>query len=123
MAAMAILAVDENLVALKELTENLQATFPQDTITAFKDPLFALQYAYNHPKEIRLVFSAIAMRHADGLELAKAIQKTSPGAITFFTVETDSWELAAIARQYGGGVCIKKPVTVEKLQEATCFLY
>lgn len=119
---MTILAIDDNAESIKELADNLQAAFPQETIASFGSPLFALQYAYDHPEEIALVFTAIVMRHADGLEIAMALRKSSPGAAIFFVVQAENSELAAIAEQYGNGTCLPRPITVETIQQATSFL-
>ena len=119
---MTILAVDENPEAVKKLAKNLAVAFPQETIVTFEKSLFALQYVMHHPREIGLLFAAIAMHHVDGIELSRSLQKCSPGAAIFFLVDTDSWELAAIARQHGNGTCLPRPVTVEAIREATGFL-
>lgn len=119
---MTILAVDDHPEALKELTENLQAVFPEETIAAFGEPLFALQFAAQHPKEIGLVFSSMVMRRVDGLELSKSLQRYSPGAIIYFLIQTENSELAAIAKQHGNGTCLPRPITADAIREATSFL-
>lgn len=120
---MTILAIDDCPQALYELTKSLQAAFPQEKIIAFAKALFALQYAYNHPKEIGLVFSAMNMRQMDGITLAQSMQKHSPGIEIFFLVQTESRELEAVAKQHGNGTCLIRPITIEKIKEATAFLY
>lgn len=119
---MTILAIDENTEMLKVLADNLQAAFPQETIAAFGSPLFALQYACNHPKEIGLVFSAMTMRLMDGITLAQSMKTYAPGAAMFFMVQAENSELSAIARQHGNGTCLPRPVTIAGIQQATSFL-
>lgn len=120
---MKILAIDEQPEALKEMTDHLQAAFPQETIAAFGSPLFALQYAGQHPEEIGLVFSAIAMRQMDGITLAQSMKNYAPGAVIYFAVETENSELAEIAKQHGNGSCLPKPITVERIRKATEWLH
>lgn len=119
---MTILAIDDNPESLGELADTLQTVFPQETIVAFGSPLFALQYACNHPKEIGLVFSAMTMRRMDGITLAQSIKNYAPGAAIFFMVQTENVELAEIAKQHGNGTCLPRPITVERIQQATSFL-
>lgn len=119
---MTILAIDENAEMLRELADTLQAVFPQETVVAFGFPLFALQYASQHPKEIGLVFSAMTIRQMDGITLANGVKKYSPGVTIFFMVQTENSELAAIAKQHCNGNCLPRPVTVESIRQATGFL-
>ena len=120
---MTILAVDNDAVALRELVAYLQTTLPQENIVSFDEALLALHYAANHPKEIGLLFSAIVMRNLDGIALAKSVQIYSPGAAIYYTVQSDSPELSAVARQHGNGECLLKPVTAEAIEGATRFLF
>lgn len=120
---MTILAVDDKPDALKELADNLQVVFSQESIVAFGEGLFALQYAARHPKEIALVFTAMTMRRMDGITLANSVKKGSPGAAIFFVVQEENCELSAIARQHGNGICLPRPVTAEQIRAATAWLH
>ncbi len=119
---MTILVIDDKPEALKELVDNLQAVFPLESIVAFGGELFALQYAFQHPREIGLVFTAMIMRRMDGITVANSVKKTSPGAVIFFMVQEENSELSIIAKQRGNGTCLPRPITVESIRLATGFL-
>lgn len=80
---MTMLAIDDKPEALRELAENLQVVFPQETIAAFAPALQALQYAFQYSKKIGLVFTAMPMKRMDGIALANSVKRVSPGAAAF----------------------------------------
>lgn len=70
---MCIVIVDADCETLRDLSEKLAAVFPNDTISAFGNPLEALKYAEGH--KVDVLFTDVRLRPIDGYELIKALRQ------------------------------------------------
>lgn len=115
---MHLIAVDDEKLALRNLTHILEEMFPEDVTTGFQDQLEALAFAKElrqKKEDIEFVFLDIEMYGMSGIELAKEFKDICPNVKILFVTGYDHYALEAFklhARGY-----ILKPVTREVLEE------
>lgn len=109
---MKILAVDDERLALRLLTDTVQQVLPQAEIFAFSKPSEALTCAAENTCEI--AFLDIQMRTMTGLELARRLKEQQPQINIIFVTGYDEYAGAAMKLHASG--YLEKPVTEEKLR-------
>ncbi len=109
---MTILAVDNYIHRLNQLTADLRLVFPGERVIGFTDPLLAAQYGFNNP--VDLLFSEINMRGMDGLTLSKGIHKQNGHMRVIFTSDEDEHTQAIEDKIIAG--CLTRPVTEKSIR-------
>ncbi len=111
MSGLSVLAVDDEMPALDELTFLLENSSMVSSVRSARSATDALHYM--HEERYDVVLLDIAMPGLDGLELARVLARFSePPAIIFVTAHE---EHALQAFEVGGLGYLLKPVTHERL--------
>ena len=111
MSGLSVLAVDDEIPALDELTFLLENSSMVSSVRSAKSATDALHYM--HEERYDVVLLDIAMPGLDGLELARVLARFSePPAIVFVTAHE---EHALEAFEVGGMGYLLKPVTHDRL--------
>jgi DNA-binding LytR/AlgR family response regulator len=111
MSGLCVLAVDDEMPALDELTFLLENSSMVSSVRSARSATDALHYM--HEERYDVVLLDIAMPGLDGLELARVLARFSdPPAIIFVTAHE---EHALQAFEVGGMGYLLKPVTHERL--------
>lgn len=110
-----------NTIAIHPLPENLQnlkscieACHPENTVHAFRDPLLAMQYAFNNP--VDSVYTVVGMNRMNGFEVARMMRKIQPLASINFVDRSDSYRKDA--QRLAVRTYLVEPVTVEQMRAA-----
>ena len=115
---MRIMAVEDEVILLKHLTNHIHEAFPEAEILAFDNTDDAL--AVLPEKKTDIAFLDIAIADMNGVDLAKMIKAAYPGCdIVFCTGYSD---YAAQAFELGASDYLLKPVTKEKIEHAISLL-
>ncbi len=115
---MRILAVEDEPILLKHLSNRVHEALPEAEILAFDNADDAL--AALSEKEIEIAFLDIAIGEMDGVNLAKRIKAACPRCdIVFCTGYSD---YAAQAFELGASDYLMKPITKEKIEHALSML-
>lgn len=115
---MNLIAVDDENLALRNLTHILEEVFPADVITGFQDQTEALDFAkriMEEEKNLEFVFLDIEMYGMSGIELAKLFKDICPSVKILFVTGHDNYALEAFKIHARGYVL--KPVTKELIEE------
>jgi DNA-binding LytR/AlgR family response regulator len=111
MSGLCVLAVDDEIPALDELTFLLENSSMVSSVRSARSATDALHYM--HEERYDVVLLDIAMPGLDGLELARVLARFSdPPAIVFVTAHEQH---ALEAFEVGGMGYLLKPVTLERL--------
>ncbi len=111
MSGLCVLAVDDEMPALDELTYLLENSSMVSSVRSARSATDALHYM--HEERYDVVLLDIAMPGLDGLELARVLARFSdPPAIVFVTAHEQH---ALEAFEVGGVGYLLKPVTHERL--------
>ncbi|OON86547.1 hypothetical protein BXO88_07260 [Oribacterium sp. C9] len=111
---MRVLAVEDEVILLGQLTNRLHEVLPESEIVAFDNPDDAL--AAINQSAINIAFLDIAIGYMTGVDLAKRIKTVYPQCdIVFCTGYSD---YAPQAFELGASDYLMKPVTVEKIEHA-----
>ena len=114
---MKVMAVDTDPVELIRLSESIRKTTPPGTsVECFRDPLFALQYAYDNQRQVDILYTVAQMQRLSGFDLARQMSKTSPELRVCLLWDND--EFREDAQRLGADGYIIKPPTMEALQKA-----
>ncbi len=115
---MRILAVEDEAIQLKHLTNHIHEAAPGAEILAFDNPEDALASLSERKPDI--AFLDIEIGDMNGVDLAKRINAAYPGCdIVFCTGYSD---YAAQAFDLGASDYLMKPITKEKIQHALSLL-
>lgn len=115
---MRILAVEDEVILLKQLTSRIHEVLPDAEIMAFDnsgDTLDAIS-----EKETDIAFLDIEIGDMNGVELAKRIKETNPHCDVVFCTGYSSY--AADAFGLGASDYLLKPITREKIEHALSLL-
>jgi DNA-binding LytR/AlgR family response regulator len=111
MSGLSVLAVDDEVPALDELTFLLENSAMVASVRSVKSATDALHYV--HVEHYDVVLLDIAMPGLDGLELARVLGRFAhPPAVVFVTAHEQH---AVAAFEVGGLDYLLKPVTLERL--------
>ena len=77
---MNIIAVDDEKLALRDLTQILELVLPEASVSGFRTPQEALAHAWAVPVDI--AFLDVEMKGMNGLELAKQLKDIRGGRIS-----------------------------------------
>lgn len=114
---MKILAVDNDIDALRQIESSLKRVYETCEVVSFDNPLQVLKYCVNYAGEIVRIYAALLMRPIDGFELAESVKKCSPGIGIEYITQTENAELAGLMENRGCWQYFVKPVTPEALME------
>ena len=115
---MRILAVEDEIILLKHLTNRIHEVLPEAEILAFDNSIDTL--AALSEKEIDIAFLDIAIGDMNGVDLARCIKAAYPHCdIVFCTGYSD---YAVQAFDLGASDYLLKPVTKEKIEHALSLL-
>lgn len=115
---MRVLAVEDEVILLKHLTNRIHEALPEAEILAFDNTDDAL--AVLPRKEISIAFLDIAIGNMNGVDLAKRIKAAYPACdIVFCTGYSD---YAVQAFHLGASDYLMKPITKEKIEHALSLL-
>jgi two-component SAPR family response regulator len=111
---MKVLAVEDEVILLKQLTNRIREALPEAEVVAFDNADNALSVL--HDGTIDIAFLDIAIGHMTGVDLAKRIKAVYPHCdIVFCTGYSD---YAPQAFELGASDYLMKPVTTEKIEHA-----
>lgn len=113
-----ILAVDGDARELEHLRKCMEELSPNFELVTFIDPMLAVKYMVNNRGGIDAVFTALLMKHMNGIDFIKYTHNAAPGALVFVTTQTDTWEIRELARRGGANGCLLKPLTAESIRLA-----
>lgn len=111
---MRFIAVDDEQLALKDLTETLLEVDPHSFIQGFTSPIQALAYAEAYPVDV--AFLDIEMAEMNGLALAKVLKEKRPFINIVFVTGFSEYAVDAFSLFASG--YLLKPVTKEDIQQA-----
>lgn len=114
---MYILAVDDERLALDNLTIELKAVFPDSDIHCESKPQDALEWAKElkeNDKNLNYAFLDIEMGSFSGLELAKNLKKIFPSVVISFCTAYSQYALEAYGL-YAKGYLLK-PVSAKSIE-------
>ena len=115
---MNILLVDDEVPALRELTDAVSAVLPAVRLYGFTKASEAMKHA--ETVQIDLAFLDINMRFMDGITMAKKLLETYPGCNIIFCTGYTEYALDAL-----GTYCsayLLKPITPEQVKDALAHL-
>ena len=115
---MRILVVEDELILLKQLTNQIREALPEAEILSFDNPDDAL--AALKKGEFQIAFLDITIGEMNGVDLAKHIKAAYPQCDIVFC--TGYSEYAAEAFDLGASDYLMKPVTKEKIEHALSLL-
>lgn len=110
---MNILAVDDELIALKNLELKLKNCKMVDNISLFTSPLAALSWLKENKPDV--AFLDIDLGQMDGLELAKRVKDITPNCHIVFITGYEEYAVKAFKLRASG--YLLKPVDMEDLQQ------
>lgn len=110
---MNILAVDDELSALRVLTQAIRDAIPDAEVTALQSGAAAKLHLAMHP-ETQVVFLDIHLRDTDGLTLGKELKRISPRIDTVFCTGYSQYGIEACNMQAKG--YLLKPVTADNIR-------
>ncbi|QQO10152.1 LytR/AlgR family response regulator transcription factor [Breznakiella homolactica] len=105
------IAVDDELFALKDLTEAITSAAPDVSIRQFLTPMQAVEYSVQNTVDV--AFLDIEMDRLNGLELAKRLKDISPKTNIVFVTGYSEYALDAFSIFASG--YILKPVSPEAI--------
>ena len=111
---MRVLAVEDEVILLGQLTNRIRDALPEAEIVAFDNADDAL--AVLHEGTIDIAFLDIAIGYMTGVDLAKRIKAVYPQCDIVFC--TGYSEYAPQAFELGASDYLMKPVTTEKIEHA-----
>lgn len=117
---MLIYAIDDEKIALSELSEAIKTAIPDAEVKEITRPREALLRLQTKGERPALVFSDIRMPQTDGLELAVTIKRASPNTKIIFVTGYSEYALDAF-RVHANGYLLK-PVTAESIRKEIAFL-
>lgn len=109
---MRIIAIDDESIALKGMTETLNKICPDAEITGFSTVEPAILYAKE--KRVDIAFCDIEMFDVNGIELAKMLKETNPRINIIFSTGYREYMEEAFELYCSG--YILKPATEEKIR-------
>ena len=115
MMELCLLAVDDESLALSDLTAALQAAEPAATVHAYTDPTKALEAVRTGEILPDIAFLDIQMRGWTGLDLALELKKTIPALEIIFVTAYSQYALESYSLHARG--YLMKPVTAEAIEE------
>ena len=115
MMELCLLAVDDESLALSDLTAALQAAEPAATVHAYTDPTKALEAVRTGEILPDIAFLDIQMRGWTGLDLALELKKTIPTLEIIFVTAYSQYALESYSLHARG--YLMKPVTAEAIEE------
>lgn len=113
---MYILAAEDELILLKELTAELGQVFPNAQIQGFQDPQAAETWASELAQKgenLSYAFLDIRMRNMSGIELARRLKVLHPETILIFCTAYTEYAYDAMG-MYAKGY-LMKPVSAERI--------
>lgn len=110
---MIILAVDDEVLGLKALTNAIKKSLPDAEIAGFNSSKEALSYAKEH--EVYAACLDIQMPEISGTELAKKLKLINPAMYIIFATGFDSYMGDAFALHANG--YLLKPITAAKVKK------
>ena len=115
MMGLCLLAVDDESLALSDLTAALQAAEPAAAVHAYTDPTKALEAVRTGEILPDIAFLDIQMRGWTGLDLALELKKTIPTLEIIFVTAYSQYALESYSLHARG--YLMKPVTAEAIEE------
>ena len=109
------LAVDDEPLALQDLTDALHTAEPEAEVQAFTDPEEALAAVQEGIFRPQIAFLDIQMRGWTGLDLALALKKQLPALEIIFVTAYSQYALESYSLHARG--YLMKPVTPEDIEE------
>lgn len=116
---MIIIAVDDEPLALQNLTRILREADPSCAPYPFHSPQEALTFAAEHPVDVALL--DIAMPEMDGLACARALKDMHPDVKIIFVTSYEHYAVDAFAVKATG--YLLKPARVEDMRRELTFAY
>ena len=116
---MNVMVVDDEIRALKDLTQAVEAALPDADVKSFSKPSDALQY--ERLSQVDLAFLDIEMGGMNGLQLAKNLKDVYGKINIIFATGHTKYAVDAYAVHASG--YIMKPITKESVLEAMNYLY
>lgn len=110
---MKAIVVDDEQLALENLTMTLKEFDEISQVIAFKTPQKALCWLEEHRADV--AFLDINMNQMDGLELAKRLKELAPGCAVVFVTGYSQYALQAIQMRASG--YLMKPVRKQSIRE------
>lgn len=111
---MRIIAVDDEKLALKTLTDSIARAVPEGMVNGFRMPDEALRFAGENGCDV--AFLDIRMRGMTGLELARRLKEQNPDVNIIFVTGFSEYTLDAF-RMYASDYLLK-PATPEAVKQA-----
>lgn len=119
MTNLRMMAVDDEPLALGDLTRAIEAEVDDCSLQSFLSPVEALDYARSHT--IDVAFCDIEMPGINGLAFAKSLKDLHPEVHIVFVTSFENYALDAFALHATG--YLLKPVDAEELRRELTFIY
>lgn len=107
-----VLAVDDERLALENLTAQIRKNLPDAEITQFMKPAEAIEYGKNN--HVDIAFLDVQMRTILGTEVARAVKENNPKVNIIFTTGYKEY-MGEAFEMYASGYLLK-PITPEKIK-------
>lgn len=116
---MRILAVDDELIALKNMELKLKECAPRAEYVPFQSAEEALEWLKQNEANVALL--DIHMADMDGIELAKHVRELCPTCAIIFVTGYSEYAIEAFAMKVNG--YLLKPVDVDSLRKELDYIY
>ena len=116
---MNVIAVDDEELALGDLTRSLKKVWPECDALSFTSSKRALEHTEEHSVDVALI--DIRMPGMNGLELAKCLKDAQPDMHIIFVTSYEEYAVDAFALHATG--YLLKPVKLDDLKRELTFVY